>query len=69
MNGAPVDKGRQDAFPWRRSTRCGAANTCVEVYATAGLVLVRDSADKDGTTLRFSVGAWRVFLAFAKGQS
>jgi hypothetical protein len=49
--------------PWRKSSYSGGANsTCVEV-ATASAVLVRDTTDQNGATLRLPPGAWTTFLA------
>jgi len=55
---------------WRRSTYCGSSN-CVEVaFVTAsGDVLVRNSRDPDGPTLRFDPAEWAAFVAgVAAGQ-
>jgi hypothetical protein len=46
---------------WRGSTASGGEN-CVEVAATSGSVLVRDSANRDGPVLRFSPTAWSAFV-------
>ena len=51
--------------PWRKS-RHSNINTsqCVEVAAVAdGAVLVRDTANRDGGMLKFSVSAWSSFMA------
>jgi hypothetical protein len=48
---------------WRKSTYSGDnGGECVEV-ATAGAVLVRDTADRGGPVLTFTAGAWRAFTA------
>ena len=48
---------------WRTSTYSGDnGGECVEV-ATAGAVLVRDTADRGGPVLTFTAGAWRAFTA------
>jgi hypothetical protein len=48
---------------WRKSTYSGGANNqCVEV-AESGLVLVRDTADRDGATLNVSASAWQKFTS------
>jgi hypothetical protein len=48
---------------WRTSTYSGDnGGECVEV-ATAGAVLVRDTTDRGGPILTFTVGAWRAFTA------
>ncbi len=49
---------------WRRSGACtGADSTCVEVALSAREVVVRDSKDARGSTLRFTPAEWRAFVA------
>ena len=50
---------------WRKSTRSSSnGGNCVEVADNLpGVVLVRDTKDRDGGTLTFSPTAWRAFLA------
>ncbi|MFD6639715.1 DUF397 domain-containing protein [Micromonospora chalcea] len=51
---------------WRKATRSGNAD-CVEVAANLpGVVLVRDSKDRDGATLHVTPSSWQSFLALAK---
>jgi hypothetical protein len=50
---------------WRSSTTSGEAN-CVEVAVARGSVMIRDSADREGTVLRFSPTAWSAFLVSAR---
>jgi hypothetical protein len=48
---------------WRKSTCSGdTGGACVEV-ATAGAVLIRDTANRDGFTLSVSTSAWSNFTA------
>jgi hypothetical protein len=48
---------------WRKSSYSnGGENACVEV-ASGDDVLVRDTTNRDGGTLTFSVGAWERFAA------
>ncbi|MEV4489450.1 DUF397 domain-containing protein [Micromonospora coxensis] len=49
---------------WRTSTRSSSnGGNCVEVADNLpGVVLVRDSKDRDGGTLTFTLGAWRAFV-------
>ncbi|MGH3186355.1 MAG: DUF397 domain-containing protein [Streptosporangiaceae bacterium] len=49
---------------WRKSSYSGGnGGECVEVgaQAKAGYVLVRDTRDRQGPTLRFTPGTWRRF--------
>lgn len=47
---------------WRKSTYSDASGgQCVEV-ASDGMVMVRDTTDRDGGTLAFSTAAWERFL-------
>lgn len=50
---------------WRKSSHSvdnGNAN-CVEAGTVPGTVLVRDTTDRDGTTLALDTRAWRRFTA------
>ena len=48
---------------WRKSSYSGSnGGECVEV-ATAGAVLVRDTADRNGPVLAVTADAWRAFTA------
>ena len=48
---------------WRKSSYSGSnGGECVEV-ATAGAVLVRDTADRSGPALIFTADVWRAFTA------
>ncbi|NGM11455.1 DUF397 domain-containing protein [Verrucosispora sioxanthis] len=53
---------------WRKSTRSGSSgNDCVEVADNlTGIVLVRDTKDRDGGTLAFTPAAWASFVGQAK---
>ncbi|MBB4956412.1 DUF397 domain-containing protein [Micromonospora polyrhachis] len=53
---------------WRKSTRSGSnGGNCVEVADNlSGVVLVRDTKDRDGGTLTFGPTAWAGFVASAK---
>jgi hypothetical protein len=49
---------------WRKSTYSGAnGGSCVETASGNGVILVRDTTDRDGRTLAFTPGAWRAFTA------
>lgn len=55
---------------WRKSTKSGNnGGSCVEVADNLpGVVLVRDTKDRDRGTLTFQPEAWRGFVAFARAQ-
>ncbi|MGH3752070.1 MAG: DUF397 domain-containing protein [Pseudonocardiaceae bacterium] len=47
---------------WRKSSRCGGANNCVEVAHGPGWTAVRDSKNKTGPVLVFTDGEWDAFI-------
>ncbi|MFF0471144.1 DUF397 domain-containing protein [Micromonospora zamorensis] len=53
---------------WRKSTKSGGnGGNCVEVADNLpGVVLVRDTKDRDGATLTFSPQSWRGFVTMAR---
>jgi hypothetical protein len=52
---------------WRKSSYSGAnGGECVEIGTTANVVLVRDTTNRSGDTLRMPVDAWRAFLTSIK---
>jgi hypothetical protein len=49
---------------WRKSTYSSAnGGQCVETASRNGVVLVRDTVDRDGEVLGFSAQAWMAFTA------
>jgi predicted secreted Zn-dependent protease len=48
---------------WQKSSRSAANGHCVEIAASPGVVLVRDSKDTTGPVLTFDPSGWRGFLA------
>jgi len=56
---------------WRRSTRCGASNACVEIARLdGGVISVRDShnaGEGAGNRLVFGALEWRWFTDDVKG--
>lgn len=49
---------------WRKSTRSSAnGGACVELASDSGVILVRDTANRDGGTLSFSAETWATFTA------
>ena len=55
-----------DEQPWRKSSYSGAQASCVETANSTGVVLVRDTTNRAGGTLGFSVAAWRAFTGELK---
>jgi hypothetical protein len=51
-----------DAIQWRTSTKSGGSN-CVQVAFVDEEILVRDSKDEGGSTLRFNSAEWHAFTA------
>ncbi|MEV6691348.1 DUF397 domain-containing protein [Micromonospora sp. NPDC051196] len=56
---------------WRKSSKSGNnGGACVEVADNLpGVVLVRDTKDRDGGTLAFEPTAWHSFVELAKAGS
>ncbi|MCW3838819.1 DUF397 domain-containing protein [Micromonospora yasonensis] len=53
---------------WRKSTKSGNnGGSCVEVADNlSGVVLVRDTKDREGGTLSFNPSSWQSFVDLAK---
>jgi len=57
----------ETAGNWRKSSHSGAdGGECVEVASATGAVMVRDTQDRDGKTLRVSASTWRTFIGEMK---
>jgi hypothetical protein len=53
-----------DGLNWRKASYSGSGGgNCVDVANSESVVLVRDTTDRDGSTLIFSVEAWGRFTA------
>lgn len=53
-----------DGLNWRKASYSGSGGGgCVEVASSRSVVLVRDTTNRDGSTLTFSDEAWRQFAA------
>lgn len=57
---------RHGAADWRKPRRSVGNGACVEVAAALEGIIVRDSVNQTGATLRYSSRTWRDFLAQAK---
>lgn len=51
---------------WRKSSYSGSNGSCVETASTSGVILVRDTTDRDGGTLALTAGAWAAFTTSLK---
>jgi hypothetical protein len=57
-----TDRRAGGSVDWRKSTySTGSGGDCVEV-ASDGIVVVRDTTNRDGGTLAFSAASWEQFL-------
>ncbi|AVT38720.1 DUF397 domain-containing protein [Plantactinospora sp. BB1] len=58
----------QSGAVWRKSSRSnGSGGACVEVADNlSGVVLVRDTKDREGGTLTFTPAPWQAFVDLAK---
>jgi hypothetical protein len=51
---------------WRKATHSGDnGGACVEVASASGLVMIRDTTNRDGVTLSVTPAAWRRLVATA----
>ena len=48
---------------WRKSSYSGSNGSCVETASANGVILVRDTTDRDGMTLEVPAEAWEKFTA------
>lgn len=51
---------------WRKASYSNGSGNCVEVGTVGPVVLVRDTAQRDGETLSFNSEAWSAFVAVLK---
>jgi hypothetical protein len=52
---------------WRKSTRSNGSGACVEARRISGSVQLRDTKDRSGPTLSFTVESWVAFIAAVRG--
>lgn len=52
---------------WRKSTRSGSNGQCVEARRMDDTIQLRDSKDRSGPVLSFTLGEWTAFTAGVKG--
>ena len=48
---------------WRKASYSNGQGQCVETASGNGVVLVRDTTNRDGGTLSIAATAWQTFLA------
>ncbi len=53
---------------WRTSSRSGDNGQCVEVRRIGNTIEVRDSKDRSGPSLQFTLTEWVAFTSGAKGS-
>ena len=53
---------------WRKSSRSGAGNDCVELVVGRSGAAVRDSKNADAGHLEFEVSGWHAFLGVVKEE-
>ncbi len=46
---------------WRKASFSNGSGSCVETASKAGTIAVRDTTNRDGGTLAFTVKAWQTF--------
>jgi hypothetical protein len=48
---------------WRKASYSNGNGACVETASGHGVILVRDTTDREGGTLSIPAGAWQKFTA------
>jgi len=57
-----------DGAMWRKSSRSGAGNDCVELVVGRSGAAVRDSKNTEAGHLAFRVAGWQAFLGVIKEE-
>ena len=53
---------------WRKSTRSGSNGQCVEARRMGNMVQVRDSKNRSGPVLSFTLAEWAAFTTGVKSE-
>jgi hypothetical protein len=64
---SPPDQIARD-YRWRKARRSANDGACVEVALVNGQIAVRDSKDRTGCWLWYSVRSWRGFISSARAK-
>jgi hypothetical protein len=64
-----AERDQYGMVAWRRSSASDAAGNCVEVAAQGSFVLIRDSRDRRGGTLKVTAERWREFVRLIGASS
>jgi hypothetical protein len=51
---------------WRKASYSNGSGQCVETASGGGVILVRDTTNRDGGTLAFTAEAWSIFMGTLK---
>jgi hypothetical protein len=57
-----MDKKASTWNDWRKASYSNGSGQCVETASSAGAIAVRDTTDRDGSTIVFTASAWQAFL-------
>ena len=63
-----VEPERYSTITWRKSSGSADQGNCVEVAVDSVSVLVRDSQDRFGSVLTFTLTQWRQLVGRIKGE-
>jgi hypothetical protein len=63
-----LDDDERQNLTWRKARHSSGNGACVEIAASRGRIIVRDSKDPIGPILFYSAEAWRSFLPDASSD-